>query len=123
MNDKHHQYYVGKVAEVAKRKGWFFGSFMDEPVLQSDLVEVAWQRIPNMTPNSGQKHFHKQAVEINVIISGWIQLTINGTQYKLEKGDCFIIWPETMIKSVTTGDDTELIVVKAPSLPNDKFAK
>ena len=40
----------------------------------------------------------------------------------LGKGDCFVIWPKTMVESVTTGDDTELIVVKAPSLVEDKFA-
>ncbi len=113
--------FVGHVDDYTKGKGWFFGAFMSEPLLQSDLVEVAWQTLPNLTPSPDQAHFHKGAVEVNIIIQGWMKLTIDGKQYELHKRDFYIIWPGSVVADISTGEETELICVKAPSIPGDKF--
>lgn len=110
---------VGKVSDFSKGKGWFFGSFMDEPLLKSDLVEVAWQKIPGLAPSPEQSHFHKSSVEINIIIKGEMQLTIDGQPHDLTQGDFYVIWPESIVSDITTNQETEIIVVRAPSL-NDK---
>jgi hypothetical protein len=57
------QSFVGRISDHSRRKGWLFGAFADEPLLQSDAVEIAWQH---------------------------------------------------------TGDDTEVMVIRAPSMPDDK---
>jgi hypothetical protein len=37
------------VADHAANKGWFFGAFMDNPLLRSNLVEVAWQTLDEVS--------------------------------------------------------------------------
>lgn len=113
------KYKVGKVADFEKGKGWFFGQFADDALLQSDSVEVAWQKIPNKTASPEDKHLHKSSVEINIIISGEVRITINGEKQVLHKGEFYVIWPETIVADVETSEDTELIVVRSPSV-NDK---
>jgi len=76
VENKENCFMIGKVQDAARQKGWFFGSFMEEPLLLSDLVEVAWQHIPNMIPHPEQKHMHKQSIEINIVLSGWVQVMV-----------------------------------------------
>jgi hypothetical protein len=111
---------VGTVKDHAMRKGWFFGSFMDEPLLQSDLVEVAWQSIPNLEPAPDQRHAHQQTVEINIILQGWMKLSIDDAEHRVEKGQFYVIWPDSIVSDITTSSDAEVLVVRAPSRPDDK---
>lgn len=113
------KYKVGKVSDFSKNKGWFFGNFADNELLQSDLVEVAWQNISNKTSLKEDKHIHTSSVEINIVISGEIKITIGGRHHTLHKGEFYIIWPETIVENVEASNNTELIVVRAPSI-NDK---
>ena len=64
---------IGKVKDYSQQKGWFFGYFMTEQALKSNLVEVAWQDISNKQPSPEDKHFHKQTIEINIVISGEVR--------------------------------------------------
>ena len=118
MNNKG-KFKVGKVANFAKTKGWFFGQFADDALLQSDLVEVAWQKIVKKIASPEDKHLHTSSVEINIVISGEVRVSINGEKHILHKGEFYVIWPETIVEDVETGEKTELIVVRAPSV-NDK---
>jgi hypothetical protein len=34
----------------------------------------------------------------------------------------FVIWPESVASDITTSADAEVLVVRAPSVANDKFA-
>jgi len=115
------QYIVGKVRDFAKRKGWFFGHFMDEELLKSHLVEVAWQNISSKKPDPIDEHFHKRSVEVNIVISGWVKITLSGKRFKVKKGDFYIIYPQTVIEDVEAGEKTELIIISAPSIPGDKY--
>ena len=65
-----------KVSDFAKTKGWFFGHFADDPLLQSDDVEVAWQDTANKKISPQDKHLHTKSVEINIVVSGKIDLTM-----------------------------------------------
>ncbi len=121
MMENENQYMIGKVEDYAKRKGWFFGAFMDHPLLRSDRVEVGWQTLTNVVPEPSQKHLHKETVEINVLISGWMSLVINGQEHHLEKGQFYIVWPYSVVENIRTGEHTELLVVRAPSKPSDKY--
>jgi hypothetical protein len=77
---------------------------MDEPLLQSELVEVAWQKVPNLTPSPDQRHLHRRNVT-----------------HDLGKGDFYVVWPESVVSDIETDEDAEVIVVRAPSVSNDKF--
>jgi mannose-6-phosphate isomerase-like protein (cupin superfamily) len=122
VESKRGQSFVGAVESSAKDRGWFFGHFMDEPLLESDLVEVTWQRVPNKTPSPEQRHLHRCSVEINVVLSGTMSVKINDVEHTLGKGDFFVIWPESVVSDVTTSADAEVLVVRAPSVADDKFA-
>lgn len=113
------KYIVGKISDYAKRKGWFFGGFADNELLQTDLVEVAWQKISNKKADVKDKHLHTSSVEVNIVISGEVSLTINGKDFTFHKEEFWIIWPETIVENVMAGENTELIVIRAPSV-NDK---
>ncbi len=110
------KYKVGNVSDFSQNKGWFFGHFAQDSLLHSDLVEIAWQHISNKTALSEDKHLHKSSVEINIVISGEVRVSINGEKQTLHKGEFYVIWPETIIENLETLKDTEIIVVRAPSV-------
>ncbi len=121
MEDKRGKSFVGTVDDFRRRKGWFFGAFVEEPLLNSNLVEVAWQQLRNVTPEPDQAHYHAKTVEINIILKGDMQLTIDGTRHDLKAGQFYIIWPYSVVSEISTGPDTEVMVVRAPSIPDDKI--
>ena len=120
MEENRRQAFVGNVDADAQERGWFFGHFMDEPLLRSDLVEVTWQRLAGRVPSDDQRHVHRQTVEINVVVGGSVRLRINDVEHSFVRGDFFVIWPETFVSDVTS-DAAELVVIRAPSVPGDKF--
>lgn len=119
MDKQKKKYKVGKVSDFAKSKGWFFGHFADDPLLQSDAVEVAWQNISNKQTSPKDKHLHTKSVEINIVLAGEINLVINGEKFSLHKGEFYIVWPETIVEEIETIAETEILVVRSPSV-NDK---
>lgn len=115
------KFFLGKVSDFTKKKGWFFGHFAQEESLKSDLVEVAWQDISLKKPDPTDRHCHKKSVEIDIVLSGWIKITLNNQRVKVSRGEFYIVWPETKIADIEAGAKTELIVIRAPSLKGDKF--
>lgn len=115
------KYFIGTVSDSAKARGWFFGSFMDEPLLRSDQVEVAFQVIPNVVPHTKDNHFHRESVEINIVVSGSVRVSINGTEHRLTRGEFYVVWPMTTVEVLSTDADAAMIVVRSPSLPHDKY--
>jgi hypothetical protein len=93
-------------------KGWFVGNF--EPSILKDNFEVG---IAQHTQGEfHQDHFHKECVEINVVIKGKIK--INGEIF--ETGDIFVIYPYEVSQAEFLTDVT-LVVVRDKSNPLDKF--
>ena len=93
--------------------GWFIGNF--EPSLfKNEYFEVAHHRHPAgyKTP----KHTHKIARELTYIVSG--ELIVHGQH--LKSGDMFIHEPHE-IADAEILKDVELIVIKWPSVPSDKY--
>jgi mannose-6-phosphate isomerase-like protein (cupin superfamily) len=113
-------YYIGKIRDLAKGKGWFYGHFMDEGPLQNDDVEIAWQELSNMRTIPDNRHYHKNSVEINIVISGSLDITIDGVSVHVEKGEFYIIFPLAVVEKIDAGPQTEVIVVRTPSIENDK---
>jgi len=93
--------------------GWFIGDF-EPAAFRTVGIEVAYHRY-----TKGQewpKHHHKLATEINYMISG--ALTLNG--FQINRGDVFVIHPRESVKPKYL-EDCEVIVVKIPSVPGDKY--
>jgi quercetin dioxygenase-like cupin family protein len=94
-------------------KGWFVGNF--EPTcLKTKDVEVAVKEYKK--GDREDKHYHKIATELTVVVSGMIRM--NGAIYK--KGDIVVIQPyeSTDFEAI---EDSINVVVKYPGANNDKY--
>ncbi len=117
MNKNKGKYIVGSVDDIARGKGWFFGHFMENELLTSDLVDVSWQHYPAPKPPD-PSHYHRDSVEINIVIKGSITCSINGNHIVAHAGDFYILWPETVMANFVTAPETDVIVIRAPSIEN-----
>ena len=93
--------------------GWFVGNF-EPSIFKTNLFEVCYKR--HFKDEKWPKHYHKIATEINYLING--SMIIQGVE--LSKGDIFTIYPNEIADPIFL-EDCELIVVKIPSVKNDKY--
>ena len=94
-------------------KGWFVGDFKPT-VLKTGQFEVSVKRY-----NAGdyeRTHHHKITTEITVIVEGEVEM--NGIKYF--KDDIIKIEPNELTDFKCTTDVTT-VVVKTPSITNDKY--
>jgi hypothetical protein len=103
-----------KTANIKDFKaGWFIGDF--EPALfRTKDFEIAHHFYPRGF--KGTPHTHRVATEVNYIVSG--KLIASGSS--LGSGDIFTYYPHD-VSNVEFLEDTQLIVVKFPSVPSDKY--
>jgi quercetin dioxygenase-like cupin family protein len=94
-------------------KGWFIGNF-DPTLIKTNDVEVAVKEYKK--GDYEEKHYHKIATEITVIVSGKVRM--NGIEYK--KGDIIVIEPNE-VTDFEALEDTVNTVVKYPGTNNDKY--
>lgn len=94
-------------------RGWFIGDFTPT-VFRTTQFEVGYLR--HAKGERWPKHYHKESVEINYLIRG--SMTIQSQ--RLEAGQIFIL-DKNEIADPEFHEDCELVVVKVPSLPHDKY--
>lgn len=92
--------------------GWFIGDF-SPAVFKNCFFEVAHHK--HKKGFVGQLHYHKIATEVTYIVSG--KLVADGKT--LTDGDMFVYNPKE-VSNVHFLEDTDLIVIKWPSVPSDK---
>ncbi len=95
------------------KNGWFIGDF-EPAVMQTKDFEVGFHRHAKGEPI--EPHFHALAPEVNVVVRG--RLRVN--EDEVSTGDIFLVHPKEVC-DVDVLEDTELIVVKWPSIPGDKY--
>ena len=95
-------------------KGWFVGNF-EPSLLKINDVEVAVKSYKK--GDYEEKHYHKIATEITVIINGRVKM--NGIEYKA--GDIVVMEPMESTDFECLEDDTQNVVVKYPGANNDKY--
>lgn len=95
------------------KAGWFIGNF-DPAIFKNPFFEVAHHH--HKANTVGKPHTHKIAEEVTYIVRG----SLNASGKVLKAGDMFIYHPYE-ISEVTFLEDTDLIVIKWPSIPNDKY--
>jgi hypothetical protein len=93
-------------------RGWFIGDF-ESAVLRTKEFEVGYQHIPCSKPAT---HIHKQITEITLIISG--RAIVNGELFKA--GDIHVLYPND-ISQIEYLEDTKVVTIKTPSIPEDKY--
>lgn len=94
-------------------KGWFVGDF-DKSIFRTDLFEVAHHFHKKNDPTF--PHYHKLTTELNYIVNG--ELMVSGKH--LKNGDMWI-YEANEISDVEFLTDTNLIIVRWPSIPKDKY--
>lgn len=95
-------------------KGWFVGNF-EPTLLKTNDVEVAVKSYKK--GDYEEKHYHKIATEITVIITGRVKM--NGVEYKA--GDIVVMEPMESTDFECLEDGTKNVVVKYPGANNDKY--
>ena len=93
--------------------GWFIGNFKPSIKNESNF-EVAIKSYKS--GDSEEKHFHKIAYEITVIVKG--KVLMNKKQYT--EGDIVLIEPGEP-SDFQVLEDTITCVVKSPSIQKDKY--
>ena len=94
-------------------KGWFIGDF-EPTLLNTTDVEVAVKSYKK--GEYEEKHYHKLATEITVIINGRVKM--NGIEYS--EGNIIVIEPNEATDFEAL-EDTVNTVVKFPGARNDKY--
>jgi quercetin dioxygenase-like cupin family protein len=94
-------------------RGWFVGNFTPS-VYKTAIFEVGV--LKHDKGEKWPKHFHKEAIEVNVLISGKMiinnELLLPGNIFVIEKNE--IADPEFL-------EDCTIVCVKTPSIPGDKY--
>ena len=103
-----------KIFDIADMiNGWFIGDF-EPSVFKNPFFEVAHHQ--HEAGYTTPKHTHKITQELTYIISG--RLLVDGTE--LKNGQMFL-YEANDIANVKVLEDANLIVVKWPSIPTDKY--
>ena len=94
-------------------KGWFIGDF-EPSIFKNPFFEIAHHtyKAGYKTP----KHTHKIAKELTYIVRG--ELLVGGRT--LTDGDMFL-YEANEIADAEVIEDVDLIVIKWPSIPSDKY--
>jgi len=100
------------------KRGWFIGDF-EPTVFKTPFFEVSLMR--HKKGESYILHYHKAATEINYVVTGRLILKDSPTgRVDFTAGDVVVVDPgEVLNWEFLT--DVELVVVKTPSLPKDKY--
>ena len=95
--------------------GWFIGHFKPT-LLKTDDFEVAVKIYKK--DDYEENHYHKIATEYTLIMDG--EVIMSGEKYS--SGDIVVIKPNecTDFRALT---DVKTVVVKTPSVANDKYLK
>jgi len=103
-----------KTSDINKYiKGWFVGDF-ERSFYRTKDFEVAHHWHPKGDPTYA--HYHKLTTELNYIVRG--ELMVSGVWMKT--GNMWI-YEANEISDVEFLTDTDLIVVRWPSIPTDKY--
>lgn len=117
------KFFKGKLEDFQKFSGYFIGQFMGEKgfqILETDEVEIAYKKLPEKFEEE-RPHYHKKGVEINIVIKGKYKAQVNGEIVEISEKEFLVVYPETRLKNISAQGRTELLVVKAPSVPKDRF--
>ena len=94
-------------------RGWFIGDF-PEAVIRTKDFECCWQS--NKAGTEDKPHYHKIVTEVQLITQG--KILINGEEFG--PGDIYVSEPGEHYYAKYL-EDTKVIALKFPSIPDDKY--
>jgi len=93
--------------------GWFVGNF-EPSAFKTQQFEVGYKL--HKQGETWPIHYHRIATEITYLLRG--RMTIGGKE--LTTGDVFTAFPNEVADPVFL-EDCEVLVIKTPSVPGDKY--
>lgn len=107
-----------KIHKLSSMKdGWFIGDFAPA-AYNTEKFEAAYK--VHKKDEDWPKHYQKTATEINLLISGSMEIEMDsGVSILISPGDIFIFAPGEAAKPKFL-EDCGVVCVKMPSLPGDK---
>ena len=103
-----------KQSNINKFNGWWFVGDFDPSIFKNPFFEVAHHKHEKGCDTF--PHYHKVTQELNYIIKG--ELMVSGKH--LKTGDMWI-YEANEISDVEFLEDSELMIVRWPSIPSDKY--
>jgi mannose-6-phosphate isomerase-like protein (cupin superfamily) len=94
-------------------RGWFVGDF-PEAVHRTRDFEVCWQ--PNSQDYDLAPHYHRVVTEIQLVVRG--RMIVNDVEFGV--GDICYLEPGDHYRSSYL-EPTDVVAIKFPSVPNDKY--
>lgn len=93
--------------------GWFIGNFLPS-ILHTSMFEVCYKR--HTKGEAWPAHYHKEGVEYNLLVRGTMKM--HGKI--IEPNTIFIMEPYEVADPEFL-EDCEVLIIKVPSIPGDKF--
>jgi hypothetical protein len=93
-------------------RGYFIGDF-PKAIFRTNAFEVSLKF--HKKGDKHERHYHRFTTEFILVVRG--KLHVNGTY--ISQGQIFVLEPY-MVNEIEYLEDSELVIVKSPSLPNDR---
>jgi len=119
----------GNVKSATERNGWVLGHFVNDPYLNSNLVEVKWgihQKEANYNINDNAFEGNYSAHSMSILIQGSFHIEFrHGERIEsimLENPGDYVVWfPEIEHRGAAQADNTIILTIRWPSLAGDHF--
>ena len=107
--------------DLKKTRGYLCGAFKNSPIF-SERIDVAYMKSDELKKHVNKKHHHNIIDEFCILIKGSLEQEINGDLLKLKEGDFVFQKAGSISELKKVSDDAIWIVIKSPSMPNDKIS-
>lgn len=114
-----------RVFKNPESRGWFLGHFIDSSsIFHSSNAEIKWG-----LHKKGEKYKNTKAniraKSLAILISGKISISFPDENKisTLEKSGDFVIWEAGIYHTAEFLEDTTLLTIRWPSIPNDVIKK
>jgi len=109
---------ISKQRETAR--GWLVGQFFDDGSFKDNDVEIYCKKFFK-GDKSDKLHTHPQGKEYLIILSGKIKMQVDEEIFEMGEGDYIAIKAGQKDKIIEILEDTEIIGVRYPSVPDNKI--
>ena len=115
---KNNKYFLGRYTDPGDFRGWQIGSFFGEGhPCKTDKIELLFKE--HVAGDLENPHYHKEKIELIIMLEGSAKYNVNGKDVLLEKGNFLFIDVNNIIHGEFL-EPSKIFVIHTPSLPKDK---